>query len=339
MFKKIISFAVSCVIAVSCAATCFAETKMEIVKKDLTAPQKLVFVGDSIAAGVGLDGYNGTGSNPPSCYASILKEKYFKEIDGACEFIMKNEAVSGDTSSDLLEKLQSGSLDASIYGSNAVVISIGGNDIMGPALDFLTQDLNIKSEQDVKNFDTSTLASPATLAKINDKLNIISENLSRFKSNLENIISTIRAKSNGVIIFQTVYNPLDSNKSIAILSETIGGKINELNNIIINGAKDENGNERYLVCDVFSAFAGKSKEYTNINKYDIHPNAEGHKVISELVDKQIKTQKYTFEELVEVKDSPKQKMSTTKIYVTVGLFFGGFFILFAFVWIKFKRSQ
>ena len=63
---------------------------------------------------------------------------------------------------------ESGSFDNHIFGSNAVVISIGGNDIMGPALEFLSEDLGLKSEEDIKNFNTLDLAKPSVLAKINE---------------------------------------------------------------------------------------------------------------------------------------------------------------------------
>ena len=341
MFKRLITALIAGAAVLSCTLTCFAEKKMEVVKTELAVPQKVVFVGDSIAAGVGLEGYNGTGSNPPSCYASILGEQYKKELDGTCEGLMRNGAVSGDTSDNLLDRLEKGELDDYLFGSNAVVISIGGNDIMKPALNFLSEDLGLKTQEDIKNFDTSKLANPATLSKINDQLQQISENLTNFKINVPKIINAIRSKTEAVIVFQTVYNPLDSNKSIAMLSNIIGEKITELNGIIESNSKNQDGSLNYLVCDVHKEFAGKSKELTNIDQYDIHPNAEGHKVISKLVDEQLRSRKYSYEELVEVdteKDGSK-KMSNTRIYLTIGLFFGGFITLFVIVWVKFKRNQ
>lgn len=340
MFKRLISALIAGAAAISCAFTCHAETQMEVVKKELAVPQTIVFLGDSIAAGYGLKGFTGTGSNPAECYGAIIGEQYKKELDGTCEAIQKNGAVSGDTSDDFVKRLESGELDKYLFGSNAVVISIGGNDIMGPALDFLSQDLGLKSQEDIKNFDTTQLAKPSVLSKINDQLQRIGENLTNFKINVPKILSTIRAKTDAVIVFQTVYNPLDSNKSIEMLSNIIGEKITELNNIITSNATNKDGSMNYLVCDVASAFAGKSKEYTNIDQYDIHPNAEGHKVIAKLVDEQVRSKKYSFEQLEEVdKSKSENKMSNTRIYLTIGLFFGGFITLFVIVWVKFKRSQ
>ncbi len=341
MFKRIISSLLVCVAAVSFSITCFADTSMQVVKKEVDVPPNLVVLGDSIAAGVGLEGYTGTDNGPKGCYASILAEKYAKELPENCTMKLSNKAVSGFTSDDLLGSLTNASLDKYVLSSSAIVISIGGNDIMRPALDFVENDLGLKTPEDMKNFSKAKLMLPSNLVKINEKLEQISTNLQKFASNLDKIIGYIRDKApNTVIVMQTVYNPLDSNESLAMISQTIGEKIDELNKIINDHAKKENGEQNYIVCDVHTAFAGKSSEYTNIDKYDIHPNAEGHKVISELVDKQLRTSKYSFEEMVEVKsdDSKTPKMSNTRIYITVGLFFGGFFILFALVFIKFKRS-
>lgn len=341
MFKKLISFALVCVMTISCSAVCFADTSMQVVKKEVSVPPNLLVLGDSIAAGVGLEGYTGTGNGPKGCYASILAEKYQKELPESCAMKMDNKAVSGYTSEDLLKQLTSASVDKNVLSSCAVVISIGGNDLMRPALEFVEKDLGLKTPEDIKNFNKAKLLLPSNLIKINEKLDEISANLTKYGENLDKIIGYIKNKApNTLIVVQTVYNPLDSNKSIETLANMIGGKIDELNAIINSHAKKENGEQNYLVCDVHTAFKGKSSEYTNIDKYDIHPNAEGHKVISELVDKQLRTGKYSYEELVEVKTSNSKipKMSNTRIYVTVGLFFGGFLTLFVLIYIKFKHN-
>ena len=341
MFKKLTSFLLSCVIAVSCSLTCFAETSMQVVKKEAEVPPNLLVLGDSIAAGVGLEGYTGNDNGPAGCYASILAEKYKKELPEGCAMKMDNKAVSGYTSTDLLNQLTSASVDKCVLSSCAVVISIGGNDLMRPALDFVEKDLGLTTPEDMKKFNKAKLLLPSNISKINEKLDEISSNLAKYGENLDKIVDYIRTKApNTLIVVQTVYNPLDSNESLATISGMIGGKIDELNGIINSHAKKENGEQNYVVCDVHTAFKGKSSEYTNIDKFDIHPNAEGHKVISELVDKQLRTQKYSYEELVEVKTSNNNipKMSNTRIYVTVGLFFGGFIVLFLLVYIKFKHN-
>ena len=320
MFKKILSTAAAFVIAVGCAFTSFADDEagqgeMEIVKTEIPAPQKIVFLGDSIPAGYGLEDYVKDGETPLSSYPALLEAKYNGELSDICKCSIVNCASSGDTSSKLWQKVGTGSLDLSLIASDVVVVSIGGNDIMGPAL----------------------VSDAQTMQKMNAAMEKITENISTFKVNINKIISAIHEKTKGTVIVQTVYNPLDSDPSLAVLSGLIGAKIQELNNTITSNSSSGN----YLVCDVAGAFAGKSKEYTNIDDFDIHPNADGHKAIADLMDQQIKQKKYEHEELKEVGDSSnsgKKKISKGELYLTLGLFFGGFLILIVVVTIIFRKK-
>ncbi len=339
MIKRIITAALACLTAAMLAITCFAES-MEIVKKEITAPQKIVFLGDSIAAGYGLDGYTGDGSEPAGSYASLLKTKYTQELSGICSINVFNCAVSGDTSEQLLQKLNNKLFDSNLFGSDVVVISIGGNDLMSPMREFFAKEFGLQTSDDFSKFDKSKLQDITLLTKLPALLDTVTKLLEAFKKNLTDCVDYIHSKTQATVIVQTVYNPLDSMEDAKSISDAVGSKLGELNEIIKSKAKKDDGSLNYEICDVAAEFAGKSNEYTNIAKYDIHPNAEGHKVISELLDKIIKQKKYSFEELVEQKsDADKNKMSTTRIYVTIALFFGGFTALFVFVWIKFKRSQ
>ena len=342
MFKKILSTAAAFVIAVGCAFTSFADDEagqgeMEIVKTEISAPQKIVFLGDSIPAGYGLADYVKDGETPLSSYPALLEAKYNGELSDICKCSIVNCASSGDTSSKLWQKVGTGSLDLSLIASDVVVVSIGGNDIMGPALEFIYNDLKVTNKEQMKKFDTAKLSDAQTMQKMNAAMEKITENISTFKVNINKIISAIHEKTKGTVIVQTVYNPLDSDPSLAVFSGLIGAKIQEVNNAITSNSSSGD----YLVCDVAGAFAGKSKEYTNIDDFDIHPNADGHKAIADLMDQQIKKKKYEHEELKEVGDSSssgKKKISKGELYLTLGLFFGGFLILIVVVTIIFRKK-
>ncbi|HBI51318.1 MAG TPA: hypothetical protein DDX72_00880, partial [Ruminococcaceae bacterium] len=105
-------------------------TKFVDVTEETAVPPKIVFLGDSIAAGFGLEGY--TASDLYNCrsYANIIGEMYDKELPEDCTGVMVNKAVSGATSSELLESIKSGELDEALADSDAVVVSIGGNDLL-----------------------------------------------------------------------------------------------------------------------------------------------------------------------------------------------------------------
>ena len=75
MFKRLISFVLVCVMTVSCCFTCFAETT-QVSENEIAVPQKIVFLGDSIAAGYGLEGYtNGADSCGLLCIYSRKVQK------------------------------------------------------------------------------------------------------------------------------------------------------------------------------------------------------------------------------------------------------------------------
>ena len=351
LIRRIITSAIACALAVSCAFSCFADDEseplgeIEVVTTEITAPQKITFLGDSIPAGVGLEGY-AVGTTPPSSYPALLEEKYKAENKDICDVKAVNLANSGDTSQQLWQKVGTSSFDSSLLASDVIVISIGGNDIMKPILEFVYNDLKITSQEDFKKFDTKTLMLPETMQKINSVLDTVTANIETFSQTLPKIISSLKEKvPNATIIVQTVYNPLDSNPSYSMLSGLVGAKISALNNVITTNAKGSDGKDNYIVCDVSTAFAGKSSQYTNIDKFDIHPNVEGHKKISELIDQIVKQKKYTHEEVRAVvnstadSSSKASKMSAGEMSLTVGLFFGGFIILFAVVTIMFKKKQ
>ena len=77
------------------------------------ATQKVVFLGDSITAGYGLD--------PDQAYPALL-EKRFRE--NALPHVVRNAGVSGDTTSGGLRRVDW----ALSQGADLLVIALGGND-------------------------------------------------------------------------------------------------------------------------------------------------------------------------------------------------------------------
>lgn len=388
MKRKILSLFLICIFTFTWSFSAFADDSSQTASMTQTdAPGKIVFLGDSIAAGYGLAGYTGTSSaSPKDSYASILGEKYKNELSDVTQAQMVNLAVSGYTSSQVLSSLEDKQTLEQLTDSDVVVISAGGNDVMGPLLAFVYVGLGVKSPEDMNKLDPKVFSDPKTELKMKPTLAAITMNISAFTKNIKKITEIIHSKTDARIIVQTVYNPLDSEPGYADLSKIVGEKLGELNKAI-NDCSDTGKN--YTVCDISAAFAGKSAELTNIGKLDIHPSAAGHKVIAQELDKVIKTAKYSIEtkpvltssspdessssapESVsradnssaasqevssqQDKDSSNEsradssssddseihsnKMDKTTLYVTLGLFFGGFIAVFAIVMIKFKKSR
>ena len=261
-------------------AICLSSCDMtEIPEWEVThnteVPPKMMFLGDSIAAGYGLNGYSADDLYSCSSYANILKEKYEVELKGECGHEMVNNAVSGATSADLLELIQSGSLDADLKDSDAVVISIGGNDMLDIMLEVLKNlGISEKGEFDLENFD---FFSAASYFMSMDK--DIDEALVQFEKNIRSISEELEKRTDGKVYVQTLYDPLESLSKLKMISEFSEEKIGKLNNII-----SENSLYGYKVIDVAADFKGKAETLTNISKFDIHPNADGHRVIADDVD-------------------------------------------------------
>ena len=254
--------------------------KMTVTPKiDVTynteVPPKMMFLGDSIAAGYGLEGYSQNDLYSCSSYSNILKEKYEAELDGVCQHEMVNKAVSGATSGDLLDLIQSGELDEDLRDSDAVVISIGGNDMLEIMLEALkSMGITEKGDFNVRDIDVFSAAS-SLLSMDKD----VDEALVQFEKNIRTISEELSQRTDGTVFVQTLYDPLEALSKFSMITDFSEEKIGKLNSVI-----SENSLYGYKVIDVASSFKGKADNLTNIGEFDIHPNAEGHKVIADNVD-------------------------------------------------------
>ncbi|MBQ9375131.1 MAG: hypothetical protein IJU04_02175, partial [Ruminococcus sp.] len=146
------------------------------VKTDV--PPNMVFLGDSITTGFGLEGYD-SGKEACKSYPITLYGKYSKELEGKCTTSMKNYAIDGQTSGGLLKKLNSGTYDEALNDADAIVVSIGGNDLLSVLKEFITNDLNLNMKK---------RPTKAEIANIIDSITSLS---SRIDNNLEAYDSNI----------------------------------------------------------------------------------------------------------------------------------------------------
>lgn len=284
MIKRIISFVLACFIISLCSITAFAETKEYQKEIEVSTPKNMLVLGDSIATGFRLANYKSGDNYNTASYSNMLAKDY--KITAKKDYI--NLAIDGQTSSELLARLKSNNFDNDIKKADLILVSIGGNDLLGAFLTFvssLAQIENITAPNDINNFDFSN---PDILSNLNQMINSISENISDLRGTLIDMVNIIKDNNkNAKIIFQTVYNPFDTITVPEVLNNLIVNKIKDMNDIIVSASKGEGSEKRYEVCDVFTAFMGKSDVYTNIPELDIHPNASGHKIIEQELEKVI----------------------------------------------------
>ena len=259
----------------------------EYIDVEIPVPAKLCFLGDSIPAGFGLDFYDPDDLSKCSSYPNLLHEQYAAEISDVCVQETYNESVSGYTSTELLELIRSGEIDYAIEGADAVVISIGGNDVLGIVLEYVA-----RSGIDFSDFSVLDVKVNELLKGLNEIGGEIDYAINDLTFNLREITQEVRARTDGDIYFQTVYEPIQYFSYLKPIVDFCDKKIKLLNEAIYD-ASIYNDERIYSVIDVVPPFEGKYGEYTNIKKYDIHPNDEGHKLLAEEIDSVLREKTYS----------------------------------------------
>lgn len=290
MLKRILSALTGAVLALSLSVTAFAD--IEYREEEVSVPPRMLYLGDSIATGCRLEGYENGRENVAS-YANILKEKYSAELPEDCPYEMTNLAIDGQTSEELLADLIKGVYDEE-FDVDVIVISIGGNDLLHILL-------NILNDADVHGTDD---LGPRSIYKIVTALtglsDTVDQKLAVYEENIANIASYINARTEGKLIVQTLYNPFDGFSLVPGFEDFATERIERLDNIIREASQD---GEAFTVCDTVPLFDDRAQELTNIADFDIHPNAEGHKLIAEELDKIIRKDTYTYMKAYEVEPS------------------------------------
>lgn len=262
-------------------------------------PKSIMITGDSISTGYGLEGY---GLSTPENdftdfnylvqnYGMILKNKYALSKYTNC-------AIDGITSTDLIDILSSGDYDDDIKNSEYVIISIGGNDCLNYVYKVIGAATGLGDNytiEDIKNIDFADKQIYKNIISFlasHEISEMKATAINNFNNNFSAITEYIYAKNpNTKIIYQTVFNPFINVKNAGILDGIAESLLKEINKIIKENniiTRDDKSVQLYYYVDVYEAFMEDTKKYTNINSFDIHPNAEGHKLISVLLDNKIK---------------------------------------------------
>lgn len=237
---------------------------------DTSKPEKLLVIGDSISYGYGLKGTENTSKSYGNLLAHALN------LSTAS---YENISVNGAASSDILKNVKN-SQDI-ISDSDTVILSIGGNDILGLFITDMQNSLeltNNPTQQEVMAAlqDKNRISSATTRFVKSNALQKYIDAVNKFDKNYIQVINEIKKDNPAAKLYiQTIYNPfggIDDLKEISSFAEVPIGKMNDV--IMSNRDKLD-----YKVINVYTAFSGKAKIYTNIVNFDIHPNEAGHNVI------------------------------------------------------------
>ncbi len=204
-----------------------------------------VSLGDSIAEGYGLSGYNNKDANGfvDSSYAKAfyqyLSTKY-TNVNGV------SYANSGDTSLDLFKKLNNNTkVINSVKAADVITICIGANDILEKATNTITNSL-------LNGVDIGTMLSTGIVEAALD------EGLDNFSTNFEMVLNRLKELNpDASVIFLDVYNPYfhyqDENVS---------------EGVIINGIRE--GDQYFITTDDLNSIGRITETYisggTNSNE-------------------------------------------------------------------------
>lgn len=222
-----------------------------LVSANAKPKKKYLALGDSITYGYGLE-------DKSKNFATIFSKKHNLELT--------NEAVSGDETIDLLNKLP----NYNINDYDVITLCIGANDVLGEFLD------------DIKGMGTLEIIEYImNLDKNEDFQNRVNKKLEQFKVNLKKIMDII-TKGHAQIYLMNVYNPYNR-FSLEALDKQADSFVKRINEVIEEYKKDT-----YFI-NLYKKFDSSKKELINSQTTrtnyttDPHPSPEGHEFISELL--------------------------------------------------------
>jgi len=242
-------------------------------------PFVYVALGDSIARGYGLS------SVETQRYSSLLADRISQEWDVSCTCY--NYAVDGQRSEELVAWIQAGNTPE-LSNADLVTISIGANNVLQPAISFLTTYFSYMLSNGL-----TEAAAEELYRSFNAFLAAADHGIKQLESDIPVLIALIRSiNPDAQIVFQTVYNPYRNSQTILqipglpIVMEALSQtQIEPLNRLIADNAA-ANG---YTVADVWSAFQTDDRILVNagqdstIGNIDPHPTAIGHEQIAETI--------------------------------------------------------
>ncbi|HAG14653.1 MAG TPA: hypothetical protein DCG49_12455 [Ruminococcus sp.] len=294
--KKVLSWAL---LPLMLMTGCGSSSNSNAAESSVNMPEEpqeksIVTLGDSISFGYGLE-------NPEEeRYSVLLKEKLEERDD--ITWNDYNYAISGDTSSDLLHRLQNGRA-VRLPSADIIVIYIGANNILGVYTDYLKGiadehqlDPETVTDEDIdalqKDIEERLQDKEALLQELDGQ---VEENLNQLELDMESIYNWIRERNeNAEIYVLNIYNPYtDAVKSDltedAEFRTYAQERIDRANEILdaFTAAHSE-----LIPVDIAGAFAAcdpipvigmveASYEENQAEGLDPHPNAEGQKLIAE----------------------------------------------------------
>ncbi|AET67613.1 conserved repeat protein [Desulfosporosinus orientis DSM 765] len=251
-----------------------AGATVDVVVPAYTTPTFLS-LGDSIAYGMSA----AAGSDYTHLfYNHLLSDPAYNQL------VLNNLAVSGDKSSDLLQRLLTPQYSTAVGNANVITISIGGDNLLSPVIASVCTAFGVNP---VNNPNLTTQLAAAMAANPNKDVILASlatspalsqalqSGVTQFSTDFPQIIATVKTLAPQAQIYVlNLYNPFSQQDPLyTVFDPLIKG---------INQAISNNAAAGYKVADVYTMFKA-TPGAVNFNlatlQLDPHPTTAGHAAI------------------------------------------------------------
>ncbi len=251
----------------------------------------MVILGDSISAGYGLE-------SPVTDKYSTLLMNMLNENDDQIVWSEYNYAVSGDDTTDLIDRLESGRA-VRLPSADTIIICIGANNLLGAYTNYLQSligdaDVTQMTDEELEQLESDILEKMQNDTDIQTELEtVIDEGLVRMENDLETIYTWIRERNADADIYvMNIYNPYAGvTQTLPNTDLEMGAfsaeQLERCNNIL---SAWEAAHTDLIPVDLAEEFAGYDPvpiigdtSGAGDVYLDPHPNAEGHKIIADLL--------------------------------------------------------
>ena len=252
-----------------------------------------VGLGDSIGEGWSAS----PGNDYFSLYSAYLEQK---AMEAGSPYLSLNAALAGLTTTQLRNEITGVTTQtlsrATLPGATVVTISIGGNNLMKPLLDYVASLYGVSPSDPnfmmvlstAVNQDPDTLTTAMTWQILNPwspLRNSLNQGVNTFKTDLPFILNGVKSLApTSKIYVLTVYNPVYGNSTLRNFMDEY---IDQINATIKAGATSL-GYTVINVADAFETYTG-TEPLVGFNMaatpatYDPHPTDAGHKMIYDLL--------------------------------------------------------
>lgn len=284
-----------------------------------TQGKSYVALGDSISSGYGLE-------DDTLSFAQQVAQ------DNGLE--LTNLAQDGETSSSLLDKLQTDQVSTAVAQADIITITVGGNDLMNALYAYLTDAYNQRNpetpttQEDMKHAimggDMGVLTFALEVGPGFSNSERATQALADFHTHLTQMVLDIRAENPQVqLVVVEQYNPysylvkeLSKNPIFASSAQSLcaafGVGVADINNVIAAVAQQQ----ECWVAKVYDAFETAQENPCNASvsmpvklNLDFHPNAYGHALIAQQVTELLAQQVIVSPENAVVEDQPQGDVS------------------------------